>query len=830
MKISLNWVREFVEIDLSVDELVQKIGAQLGAVESVENIGDKYKGIIIAKVMKCIKHPNADKLSVCMIDDGGNAKKVERDKDGLVQVVCGAPNVRAGMLVAWLPPGSTVPSSYGKEPFVLEVRELRGVVSNGMLASAHELAIGDDKSGIAEVTLGKPGDDFAESIEIDNNYIIDIENKMFTHRPDCFGIYGVAREIAGITGKQFKTPSKYIADPKAPKIESDLTVNVSNNLHQLVPRFTAQTVDNVHIKPASLWLQARINEVGIRPINNVVDVTNYTMMLTGQPLHAYDYDKLCKVAGTKSAQLEIRLSKKGDMLRLLNGKTIDFEDEETILITSNDVPVGIGGVMGGLDTEVDETTKRIVIESANFDMYSIRRTSMRHGLFTDAVTRFNKGQSPLQCLAALYLATGWVERQAGGKVGKVVDEHHKLNKPKMLRVSVDFINSRLGLNLERREMSKLLTNVEFEVESTDNKDELKITPPFWRTDIEISEDIVEEIGRLYGFDHLPLVLPKRSLIPTKPNELIEFKQTIREILSRAGANEVLTYSFVHGNLIQNVGQNTKLAHKLSNAISPDLQFYRLSLSPSLLDKVHMNIKAGYDKFALFEIGKAHNKEHTMDGLPKETEKTSFVIAQSDNAKKTNTTFYYQAKNYVDYICDTLGLGVSYLPLKTEPKYQTAQMFDFQRSAHIVHKDSGVVVGIVGEYKQSVTMNLKLPKNCAGFELSTVKLLSCINQSSTYKTIPRFPKVTQDITLKLPADVLFNEVNDLLENQLLNQIDSLCKLEALDIYQSDKDKDHKQYSFRYTIANYNKTLKSDEVNALLDNAADVAKKKLHAIRI
>jgi phenylalanyl-tRNA synthetase beta chain len=857
MKVSLNWVKQYADVQLSVDQLVKKIGAQLGAVEEVIDLGKKYQGIIIAKVVSCEKHPNADKLHVCKIDDGGKAKDVERDKDGYVQVVCGAPNVREGLLVAWLPPGSTVPSSVDKDPFILEARDLRGVVSNGMLASASELAISDDHNGILEIVdypirikkdqtipsedhmaaitnyeyrpVIQVGADFAKTFKLDD-YIIDIENKMFTHRPDCFGQLGVAREISGICGLQFKSPNIYAQDiTRNAKDTGTLKLEVENKTGNLVPRFMAQVFEDVKVQASPVWLQTYLMRCGVRPINNIVDITNYYMLLTAQPLHAYDYDKLLKVSGLKTASLESRMSKKGEKLNLLNGKTLELQDDTTVLITSGDVPVGVGGVMGGADTEVDENTKNIVLECATFDMYNIRKTSMKYGLFTDAVTRFNKGQSPLQNDRVVAWAREEIICDSAGMPGRVVDVHQKVEKPKMVRASVQFINERLGLDLAADTMKILLANVEFVVERPDNKDELRVTPPFWRTDIEIAEDIVEEVGRLYGFDHLPLELPTRQVSPTPNNDLLELKQTIRETLAKAGANEVLTYSFVHGNLLEKVGQDPKKAFKLSNALSPDLQYYRMSLTPSLLDKMHMNVKSGYDEFAIFELGKAHMKGATDPDdpdVPKEFNNLAFVLTRTEKVKKVGAA-YYEAKRYADQLAEVLGVGFRYEPLADEPDYPAAAPYDHARSARIYVGDK--LIGLVGEYKASVRKGLKLPVATAGFEIG-VSPEFLVSTASRYVPLSRYPSVAQDITLKIPKNTSYSEVLSVLSDELLGKPNMVADLQPLDIYQRDGDDAHKQLTFRLTIANYEKTLKAEEVNTMLDSAAAVAKDKLKAERI
>lgn len=818
MKISVNWLKQFTDIDMSIDELVRKIGAQLGAVEEVVDLGEKYKGIIVAKVISCDKHPNADKLSVCWIDDGGKAEAVARNESGLVQVVCGAPNVRAGMIVAWLPPGVTVPVSMDKDPFVLEARELRGVISNGMLASGKELAIGDDHAGILEVDIeAAPGTDFADLYEL-NDHIIDIENKMFTHRPDCFGILGVAREVAGIQGKKFTSPDWYSAPLDRIKPGKQvLPLSVKNDLTDLVPRFMAVAMADISVKPSPLIIQTYLSRVGLRPINNVVDVTNYLMILTGQPTHAYDYDKL------NDASIETRKSRKGDRLKLLSGKEIVFEDDSTVLITSGDIPLGIGGVMGGSDTEVSEATKNIVIECANFDMYTIRRTSMKYGLFTDAVTRFNKGQSPRQNDVVLEEAVATMQYVSGGHVAsEVFDLGAKLSAAMAVETNAQFVNSRLGSNLSASDMASMLINVEFDVQT--QADNIKAVPPYWRTDIEIAEDIVEEIGRLHGYDDLPRTLPTRSIKPASVNPGFELKKRLRDILSRAGANEALTYSFVHGNLLEKAGQDKNKAFRLSNALSPDLQYYRLSILPSLLSRVHGNIKAGHQHFAMFEINKAHTKDNANNdgGVPREFDNLALVVSAGDKVNFPGAA-YFQARSYLEALADNLGITFTYQPIADQVEYQAAMPFETTRSARVYVADK--VIGVIGEFKPAVRSGFKLPVKTAGFEVSIGSLVG--SSTNTYRQLSRYPEIEQDITLKVAADVTHQKVMKFLQDNLVAPHNTTWQLSPHDIYTKNQDK---HLTFRLRISSYEKTMTAVEVNQMLDNVAEKAKNELGAERL
>lgn len=834
MKISVNWLREFTDIKLSIDELVKKIGAQLGEVEEVVSLGERYEGIVVVKVVECEKHSNADKLNVCKIDDGGVTKGVKRDSNGLVQVVCGAPNVRAGISVTWIPPGAIVPSTYDKERFKLDVRPLRGVDSNGMLGSAKELQISDDHDGILIVDKpAKPGTPFTQLYELDD-YIIDIENKMFTHRPDCFGILGVAREIAGIQNIKFTSPKWYLHSLpiKAGKSDKKLPLTVKNEIPDLVPRFMAVPLSDIKIAKSPIIMQSYLSRLGVKSINNVVDITNFIMLLTAQPTHAYDYDKVAAQDNSKTASIVVRLPKKGEKIALLSGKTIQPHDK-AIMIATEKRPIGIGGVMGGTDTEVDSDTKNIILECASFDMYSIRKTSMTHGLFTDAVTRFNKGQSPLQNDVVLTYGVGMLQKLANAELaGKVIDtaSHKSQGFWKGIHTSNDFINARLGLDLTTIQIATLLKNVEISV-STNGKN-LIASPPFWRTDLEIPEDIVEEVGRLYGYDHLPLVLPKRDITPAQKDEMLVIKTKIRDSLSKAGANEVLTYSFVHGDLFDKTGQDTKLAYKINNALSPDLQHYRLTLTPSLLAKVHMNIKAGYDEFALFEIGKSHNKTHLEKDskLPVELEMVAAVYASNAKTKNEGAPFY-KAKALLNHLGKSFNLDLVYKPVDDKPDYPVTAPFNFARSAYVIDGKSGTFLGIIGEYKTSVRKAQKLPPNSAGFEIGTEGIQSAQTKQSAYEPLSRFPSTHQDISFKLASTVAYSDLVNCVKGQLdkaEKEHGYKCTLEPSDIF--SKDKAVKHISIRISLSHPDRTLVTSEVNKLLDSIAYTAKETVKAVRL
>lgn len=831
-----------------VEELVQKIGAQLGAVEEVTPFGERFGGVLVVKVVHVARHPNADRLHVCQVDDGGKTEGIARDAEGLVQIVCGAPNVREDMLAAWIPPGTAVPNTYfDPDPFVVDIRPFRGELSNGMMASPKELALGDSHEGILEIDEDiTPGTLFVDAFHLRDDVIVDMENKMFTHRPDCFGWLGVAREIEGIYNRPYKSPQWYRMNPEIPGIEAgELRLSVHNELPQLVPRFVAVVLCDVEVQTSPVWLQIDLARAGVRSINNIVDYTNFFMLETGQPLHAYDYDKVKALSGDDGATLVVRHPQPGEKLTLLNGKEITPRPK-AIMIATDQRLIGVGGAMGGADTEVDEHTKNIIIECASFDMYSTRRTSMAHGLFTDAATRFTKGQSPLQNLAVVGKIVDEIRQSAGGKVASRLIDDNNLPAEVVERGSMHppvvvtrtFINARLGLALPAEEMKTLLTNVECRVELAG--DELTVTAPFWRTDIEIPEDVVEEVGRLYGFDHLPLELPRRSLLPAPTNPLFDLKAGIRGVLAAAGAAEILSYSFVHGNMLDKVGQDRTQAFQLANALSPDLQYYRLSLTPSLLNVVHPNVKAGYNEFALFELGRAHNlQEIDEDGLPREINTLSFVFtANAKAAAAYPGAPYYQARKFLVHLLATFSAMSS---LRFEPLtaaglsdkpwlQQMAAPYEPGRSA-ILYDQQDVAWGVVGEFKVGVRRAFKLPDVTAGFELDPLFFLQTTSKTN-YVPLPRYPKVEQDICLKVAANIAYAQVFDFVWSELgaACPANTLPSLGPVDVYQREDDPAHKQITLRFGLSSYERTLTDQEVAGILDTVAGNARQNLNAERI
>lgn len=828
MIISVNWLKKFTDIDLSLDELVALIGARLVEIEEVVDLNDKYKDVLVAKVVDCQPLEGSNHLNVTKLDDGGAAKNVERDERGLVQVVCGAPNIRAGLTAAWLPPGAIVPETYGKaEPFTLDARAIRSVTSNGMIASARELDLYDDHNGILELDDSvAPGTAFKELYELDDQ-LLDIENKSLTHRPDTFGIIGFAREVAAIQGKAFSTPDWlqnvapiFSVDKQTDDANTPLSVAIDNP--ELSDRYQAAVLTGANGQASSPpWMQAYLARVGMRPISAVVDITNYMMMLSGQPLHAFDYDKLVKVGG--KAEIHVRAGRKDETLKLLDGRTINLHPDD-IVIAAGDTPVALAGAMGGAETEIDATTKTIVLESATFNLYNLRATQMRHGIFSEAITRFTKGQPAPLTAPVLSEAVRLLKEHASAKLAAPVAEAYPgRHAAGTIQLQAKQVNQTLGSNITIEAMATTLQNVEFEV-TIDKNDNLQVTAPYWRADIHIPEDLIEEIGRLNGFDSITPTLPIRNFTAIRPHDFDLFRSAVRQLLVRSGANEVLTYSFVHGGLLTKAAQKVEDSYRITNSISPNLQYYRQSLTPNLLSLVHPNVKQGYDQFALFELNKVHPKPHGLndEGVPKEADMVALTVTSKQEG---SGAAYYQAKKYMDFLAEMLGLSIGYKPMTVDPGYPVTAPFEYRRSGLVTDKKTGDIIGIVGEYKKSVARAFKLPEHTAGFELGTEALMKAVAALS-YQPISRYPGTERDICFKVGDDILYQDIVDAAEG-VLADLTLETFLAPVDIYQA-KGAPTKNITIRLGLTSHEKTLTSEEATKFEQAVIDAVQARTKAV--
>ncbi len=815
MIVSVNWLKKFVDIDLPIDQLVSLIGERLVEVEGIEDLSEKYKDVVVAKVVSSEKMENSDHLSLVFIDDGGVVEGVERTQEGHIQIVCGAPNVVPGMLIAWLPPKSIVPETFGTDdPFVLAARPLRGYVSNGMIASARELDLYDEHDGILAIDKqAEPGASFADLYDL-NDTLIDIENKSLTHRPDAFGLIGFAREVAGIQGKQFKTPDwlRLVDGTTEPTKMSLELPRVAIEDSSLSGRFQLVVIDGVSEGTlSSIQMQTYLSRSGVRPINALVDISNYIMILTGQPTHMYDYDKLRSVAGNDFT-VSVRLASSDEKLTLLDNKEITM-DTSDIVIAAGNTPIGLAGIMGGLSTATDASTKTVVLEVATFDLYHMRSSQMRHGIFSEAVTRYTKGV-PVELGRPVLLEVARMVQECAGDivVSQPIDDYPGRHEPITVPVESSRINGLLGTQFSSDDIAQILGNVEFNVEFDDLTG--KVTVPYWRNDIKIPEDIAEEVGRLSGFDSINTSMPVRDFTAVHATRFDTIRSRLRSALVRAGLNEVLTYSFVHGDLISKAGQSVGNSYRITNSISPELQYYRQSLAPSLVQHVYPNIRLGYDSFGIFEFNKVHEKSSglTSESVPVERDVAALVIA---NSKATGQTAYYQAKYMLEYMLKSIGLKVEFVSLEgcSDELSAAASVFEPKRSA-CVKTEGGAVLGVVGEYKASIYRDFKLPSYSAGFEVFVDSIAeNTPHVAVEYNQASKYPSVERDVCFKVDSDINYSDVYTAVTTSL-NGVDLDFTVDPIDIYKPEGG-DTKNITFRIVLVSHAKTLTSDEVASVID---------------
>ena len=806
MLVSLNEIKKLVQIpsDVDTDWLVKLIGSRLVEVEGTIDLSKKYKGIKIVEVVSCEAIPETH-LHLCQINAG------EKET---IQVVCGAPNVHTGMLAVWLQPGCIVPQTYGKENFELGVRKMRGYESNGMLAGLDEIDLGDDHSGIVEIDpkFAKAGDDFAEKFDL-NDIILDIENKSLTHRPDTFGLIGFAREVAGILGVKFEEPEFKFGSIECSSTGSSewikkvydrggLDVEILDE--NLCKRYTGAVfeVEQAGLESA---LEAEkyltLNDVflakaGMRKISKIVDATNITMLMTGQPLHAFDYDKFVEVGGTSEPKIVVRAAKKGEKLVLLDGKEIELVEGDDIVICSNETPVALAGAMGGESTEIDENTKKVILEAATFSLFNERKMQMVHGIFSEAITRFTKGQPAyntdcgiMRCASMLLKDESEIIAYKDVLNGQCGNDNIVITKEE--------INDLLGTKYTTKEIIDTLSNVGFIVE--DKEEYFNVLAPIWRTDIHIKEDVIEEVGRLRGYDNIPLNLPLRPFVGADKNPMFELKRELRNILSdRLNANEVLTYSFVSKDLQEKVGEDSSNSYEIVNSISPELQCFRQSITPSLIDKMYENIRAGHKEFSLYEFNQVTNKELGLtDEKVPEIENHVALISTGD---------FYEAKMIL------LEMGkMLHVDFKLEENnVKEFPYFEKVRSAKVTV--GGETVGVVGEIKGRVLRNFKV-KRASGFELNLDEIVNVPRNIYADLKLSKFPFVERDMTLKVKADAAYGTFENGIDAVLKEMNNLVYKVSPVSIYQGD-DKATKNISFHISFSNTEKTLDANEISDIM----------------
>lgn len=780
MKLSLNWLNEYTKIEETPTALADKISASLAEVEHITEITDQFDGVVIGKILEVTPHPNADKLQIARVDTGKET----------LSIVCGAPNISIGDYVPVILVGHTLPNS----DMPIEAREVRGEVSHGMLCSPRELGISNDHSGILllnhekDIKVGKRFDSLFET----NDLIIEIENKALTHRPDAFSHVGMARELAAMFGAKFS----FKTDEKIPLNENpDLTLTVSLQNEQLCRRFSGVIVPNLTIAQSPLWMQTRLHRIGVRTTNNVVDITNYVMHGLGQPLHAFDRKQLA------SDIISVRTAIPNEQIITLDGVTRELT-QDMLVIADENKPIALAGVMGGVATEISDTTTDIIIESANFEHYNNRKTARTLGLQTEAATRFGKNQDPSNTLPALQLTLTLLQQYANATVrSAAIDITHERTfdgrEKRIIPFTAEYIQQKIGAvdHLTEKEITKILQHLGIDV--LNHANHLGAVPPTFRPDLTIPEDLIEEIARMIGYDNITPTLPARDLRPADTNPRVLWKRRIKQLLARSGLTEIYSYSFVGKDIYERCQVGESLQIKLANPIAPEYEYIKPYVLPQLITSIAENTKHRAD-IALFDLDTVHTKNGV--DLPEAALHLGIGVYNAE---------YADIKGIVEYLLQELHIpDVHFESPEQDP---IVAMFSGARVATVWSNNTPL--GHVGELHPRVQAAMGMPHSSGIAELYADALYTLTDTGRAYLPVSQQPEITADLSLILDESLSLDRVT-----QVITQTASPLLKQAIVInVHKDTTKfgaDKKTVTVRLVFQDAERTLSKADIQPIL----------------
>jgi len=789
MLVSYNWLKEMLNIDgISAQELADKMSLTGIEVENVEYPSANLKNIVVGKVMECIAHPDSDHLSVCQVDVG---------EEELYQIVCGAPNVKEGIKVIVALPGARIAGNYK-----IKKGKIRGYVSMGMICSLQEI-------GINESVVAK---DFAEGIyylpedatigtEVFGYLGMDdaiIELSITPNRADALSMRGVAHEVGAI----YKQAPVF----KEEKLNEDTNDNIDNYISVKVedendaPTYLMRVIKNVKIAPSPMWLQNRLMNMGIRPINNVVDVTNYILLYFGQPMHAFDYAKLA------SKEILVRRAENGEKLTTLDNEERELTSEN-IVITNGTKPVALAGVMGGANTEIDANSTTVALEAALFDGLSIRKTSKQFNLRSESSARFEKGINVATVELAADVAAAMIAELAGGTVVKgIAKGSHKEADLVEIKISTDRINGSLGTQLTNEEIGETFKALDFPYSVEENEFSVVIPPRRW--DITIEADIVEEVARIYGYDNLPSTLPASVDNSAGLSAKQALVRKVQNIVEGAGLNEIIAYALTTEEKAQQFALETTNITKLDWPMSEERSALRTSLISGMLDNLAYNVARKNSNLAFYEIGRVfHNDNDTKTQLPKEKDYLAMALTglwqEKDWQNAKVAVDYFTIKGIVDALFAKLEVPVTY-----EAWTNSAQLHP-GRTAKILLNDE--VIGFVGQVHPNLAKTYDLAETYVA-EINLEAINDYQKQARIFAPISKFPVVTRDIALLVDEKISNQAITQAIYQ---NGTKLLKEVTLFDLFAGEKlGKDKKSLAYTLKFSNIEQTLTDEEINAAM----------------
>jgi phenylalanyl-tRNA synthetase beta chain len=786
MKVSLSWLETFVPVEMALNELTEALTMAGLEVEALTDRYDYLRSVFVGRVAAVKNHPNADRLKICDVEL----------QEKTFQVVCGAPNVIEGMLAPLALPGTRLPDGN-----TLSHGTIRGQHSEGMLCSEAELDLGLDASGI--MSLDKDlavGENLARALKLADPVL---EIDLTPNRPDCLSIIGTAREVAAIQGRKITVET---VDLKESGREIDRQTSVIVEAPGDCPRYTARLIENITVAPSPLWLQNRLISVGLRPINNIVDITNFVLMEYGQPLHAFDFDRLAE------NRIVVRRADAGETFTTLDSKERVLS-EDMLLICDGQKPVGLAGVMGGQNSEIEASSTRVLIESAYFNPASIRKTAKTLGLNTDASHRFERGIDPETTPIALDRATQLMLELGGGTlVPGVIDVRGKIPQPSTIVLTVEETNRLLGTNLDQDEIKRLLASIEFQVECTGN-DSLTVTAPSFRVDIARTVDLIEEVARLTGYNNIPRTYPLVAAETRKPSKELTERDRVKRIMTGFGFTEAVNYAFMDDRACDRLNlaedDDRRLFVEILNPLTDDQTVMRTSLMPGLLKSMRRNISRQVKCIKLFEVGKVFIQKK-QQGLPKETEMLGGILSGVASPlawKVKEAPFdFYDMKGAVEGLLTALDIrAVKFTALPDDRCRYTRP----GHTAQIIHNNA--MIGLVGELSPDVLKAYDLKQSAWIFELDLTRLYRLIPDFSQAGEIPKFPATSRDATIIIDRAIEAGKIMDCVQGMGEALVENMT---IFDVFTGNPiSEGKKSVSFRITYRSLEETLEDEVVNQL-----------------
>ncbi|MDD5140892.1 MAG: phenylalanine--tRNA ligase subunit beta [Verrucomicrobiales bacterium] len=805
MKVTLNWLKQYVDFNWSPEEVTERLTMLGVEVEGVQKLGGEFTGIVVAQVITKDKHPGADKLTVCRVNDGTGER----------QIVCGAQNFSAGDKVPLILPGATLPPKPGeKEPFTIKVGKIRGVESHGMMCSPQELGLPDQVDGLLILSPdAKVGQPFAEYLgRSGSDVVYDLE--ITPNRPDLNSVIGIAREIAAITGNALKIPAVQFLNTESEPIHGLL--NVRNDEPELCPRYTARIVRKVKVGPSPDWLKSTLEKVGIRSINNVVDITNYVMLESGQPLHAFDYH-LLKGNGTNVPTIVVRRANDGEKFTTLDGKERTLTNQ-MLLIADETKAVALAGVMGGLNSEISANTVDVLIESAYFKPQNIRATSKKLELRTDSSYRFERGGDVGICDWASRRAAQLICDLANGQVlGHAIDDFQK--QPASGHITLHFSKTQalLGIAIPHSEQVSFLTKLGLKlVDQTPGICTFEI--PTWRVDLKRDVDLIEEVARLYGVDKIPSTPPRGALGTNAYDPVHDQLAEARRILSGLGLNEAQGQTLVSNAECRM--KNEELV-ALANPLSSDMDVLRPSLLPGLIHSLRHNVSRKNYDVALFEVGRAFTQ---VNGQAKEERRVAIALtgqraqpfwSGDDRDAKFDVS---DLKGLLEEFLEQFGLRAVTFTRRSENTPL------FLESAGIA-LGGKLVLGEAGQLLPALAKKYDLRDSVLLAELNLDLLLSKRNPAKSFKPLPQFPTIRRDVAMLVPEATTHEAV---LQTVRQTKPANLESVELFDVFRGKHvPKGQKSLAYAFTYRSPEKTLTDAEVNAAHTKIVEAFKAQLSA---